>query len=199
MRTAALAALVLAATATTAAAQAPGQTPVLDDDEPTAPVARPVHEKSPELATALSIGTTGLGYLMMAKADGNGDVAMTGALLAMFGPSTGQWYAGKVGGAGIGMRAISLGIMIYGVAHMSVADCFDCSIGRDTENEAARGRDYLIAGAALWVGSTIYDFVQAYRETDHYNQRQRALVMPTVLTAPASNAATPGFAVAMRF
>jgi len=219
MRTVLVAAVLIAASTAVAHADAPGNTPQQfgDNERPSDPFPSPVMaqpvigipeapppvaDKSPELAAALSIGATTLGYALMAAGDQHKGALETGALLAFLGPSTGQWYAGKVGGAGIGARAIALGVMVYGLAHMSVAeaDCSDC--GRSSSQDDARNaKTYLIAGAALWFGSTAYDIYEAYHQTEAYNEHQHNLARmfaPTMMQSP-NNAMVPGVAFSSKF
>jgi hypothetical protein len=213
MRSVLIAALALLGTTSIAAADAPGNTPIQlpDRDEPAAGVPLqdlpppPIHQKSPELAVALSVGTTAIGYAMMfgglaGDSKSSADTVMSGGLLAFLGPSTGQWYAGKVGGLGIGARSLALGLGMIAVMRMSVDECSDCGHS-DREPDPNTTRDLLITAGALWFGSTLYDFVAAYRQTDGYNERQRARasqVVPTMLPG-ANNSMVPGMAYSMKF
>ncbi len=157
------------------------------------------HDKSPELAVGMSIGITIGGYVMMAKSS-NGGMSALGFGAAFLGPSVGQWYAGKTGGIGIGARAIGMTMMVYGLVQLlsSSQDCFDCGSSPSTVSDDRRAKVYLGTGAALWVGSTIFDFVMAYRETETYNRRQHAQLVPTLI--PTYNGTqAPGMAFSTRF
>src|SRR4051812_45862993 len=126
MRTAALALVLVASSVAAASAAPPGLTEPTDrevreerEEPPPAmelPAPPPLAEKSPQLAAALSIGATSIGYAMLLGSRGdNQNVAEAGALLAFLGPSTGQWYSGKVGALGIGARSLALGVAFYAI------------------------------------------------------------------------------------
>lgn len=137
----------------------PGMTP---------PTKRPVVEaKSPAIAMGVSIGIPVAGALTMAFAPKGGEKAL--GFLAMYvGPTTGQWYAGKGGGLGLGLRLLSIAGAVG--ALMLVVD-EECDLDEDCE--ATPNDDFaatLVVGAAgLWVGSSIYDVVLAKRAVERWN------------------------------
>lgn len=200
-------ALVVAALASSLAATRPAHaddaelppgltTPIAARPVELAPPA-PIDEKSPALAFALGFGTTLGGYVLMAHAGEHGAVATLGFAGALVGPSVGQWYAGKRAWAGTAARGLGAGLVIYGMMTSLVAgDCVDCG----THPRDDRAELYLIAGAALWVGSTIYDIVDGAFEASAVNRRQRALTFaPTLMPAPTTGAPMPGLAASLRF
>ena len=158
-----------------------------------------IHDKSPELAVGMSIGVTLAGYVAMAEGanQDNAKLSVVGFGAVFFGPSLGQWYAGKTGGLGIAARGVGLTMMVYGISQLVSASCADCARPNDVSTDQ-RAKLYLGTGAALWVGSTIYDIVVGYRETDRFNRRQHATFAPTMI--PAYNGTqAPGMTFATTF
>ncbi|HSD89905.1 MAG TPA: hypothetical protein VLB44_20380 [Kofleriaceae bacterium] len=185
MRIAVMSVLVHLAIASIAAAQpalTPPAAPVTQQ-----PVAPEVDEKSPTTAVLLSLGITTAGYITLGAADSSA-MRWVGAAGVFFGPSTGQWYAGQLGGIGMGARAIGIVSAGYGFAKMldSETDCIDSDPGCADERARAKssgnvGAIFFFAGASLWVGSTIADVVFAKQAADHYNARHAMNLSPVVL------------------
>src|SRR5262245_34794657 len=110
--------LVMFALTSTAAAQAPGQTPAL---------APPVSEKDPGAAVLISIGAT-VGGIVLTSAGarkGEGSLVLLGLGTMYIGPSTGQWYAGRVGGIGLASRAVGAALLFTALTKYST-DGYDC-------------------------------------------------------------------------
>ncbi|HEY5947725.1 MAG TPA: hypothetical protein VIV40_19630 [Kofleriaceae bacterium] len=186
-----LAALLLASSA--AFAQ-PGQTapqPELD-------------QKSPSIAVGLSLGVTAAGVVTLIASD-NDSLSWLGLGALYFGPSTGQWYAGELGGLGLGARALGGVAAIYGFSQLlqSENDCEpgidgDCSAENARADRAGtRGMLFLLGGTGLWVGSSIADVIFAKRAADRFNQRHALTIAPTALAAPGGR--VPGLVVSARF
>lgn len=136
----------------------------------TLPTKTPVlEEKSASIAMGLSIGIPVAGALTMAFAPKDGEKAL-GFFAMYIGPTTGQWYANKGGGLGLGLRLLSIAGAVG--ALMLVID-EECDVDTDCE---ATSNDYvagtIVVGAAgLWVGSSIYDVVLARRAVAQWNQK----------------------------
>jgi hypothetical protein len=154
-------------------------------------------DKSESTAVMLSLGVTTGGVVSLIA----GGPPLIGVGALYFGPSTGQWYAGELGGLGLGLRAAGAASMLYGL-HLvlqSESDCEpeldgDCSAEATRANRVgATGAVLMWSGAGLWVGSTIYDVVLARRAASRWNERHRVTVAPL-----AANGAT-GLVVGARF
>jgi hypothetical protein len=196
MRLAVAAALLL--TTGVASAQSfspPGLTPPTVELSPApAPTAE---RKDPSTAVLLSLGITAASYVALIASDGNEKLALVGFVGTYLGPSTGQWYAGQVGGLGLGLRAVGVLSMVYGFSEVLNSECDyeydDCS---DSDGDA--GGVLMLAGAGLWVGSSIYDIVLAKRAVDSWNVRHNVTLSPTFATDASGNR-SPGLAFTGRF
>jgi hypothetical protein len=158
----------------------------------TPPTKRPVVEaKSPAVAMGVSIGIPVAGALTLAFAPKDGEKAL-GVLAMYVGPATGQWYAGKGGGLGLGLRLLSIAGAVG--ALMLVVD-EECDL--DTDREATTN-DYIagtiaVGAAGLWVGSSVYDVVLAKRAVDHWNHNL------TLMPGLVGNQRAPGVFLGGRF
>ena len=107
--------------------------------------------------------------------------ATVGAII--LGPASGHWYAGEGGGWGIGLRFLGTAAAVGGFFAASNNDCETQSC-TDDSNHAA----YIaLGGAALVVGSAIYDVATAGRAARRYNASHIA-----VAPAPVSTGGPPG-------
>lgn len=186
-----LAALLLAShIASAQPALTPPITPV-----PAAPTAT-ADSKDPSIAVLLSLGITSAGYVTLFAAH-NENLQLAGFAATYLGPSTGQWYAGQVGGLGLGLRALGYVSGVYGVAQLLDSECDeeDCS---SSDAAGDRGTVFLLAGAGLYVGSSIYDIVLARRAADSWNARHSVNLMPS-MTSDASGNKSPGLVLTGRF
>jgi hypothetical protein len=128
---------------------------------------------------------------------------MLGLSALYFGPRTGQWYAGKAGGLGLGLRAIGGVSMVYGLI-LALNSEYDCDFEEDctaTSQRAERRGDtgaiLMLTGAGLWVGSSIYDIVLAKRAAESWNARHNMSLTPGLVGT--SGKKTPGLFVTARF
>ena len=190
--------LALASIAVAQPALTPSVAPVTQQ-----PVAPEVDEKSPTTAVLLSLGVTTAGYITLGAADSSA-MKWVGVAGIFFGPSTGQWYAGELGGLGMGARALGIVSAGYGFAKMldSETDCFPEDPGCADERARAKasgrvGGLFFFAGASLWVGSTIADVIFAKRAADHYNARHALNLSPIVLGDSGHH--MPGLVLTGRF
>lgn len=174
--------------------------PSLTAPTPLAPAPAPTptaSAKDPSIAIALSIGFTAAGYVTMLSTD-NDKLATAGFALTYLGPSTGQWYSGQVGTLGLGLRAAGFVSMVYGFGQLLQSECDDIDGNCHTSNSDAIGTTFMLAGAGLWVGSSIYDVVLAKRAADDWNHRHGLNLAP-MMTADASGNKTPGLVLTGRF
>jgi hypothetical protein len=208
-----------------AAAQAPGLTPPADPEQPAYPPPPPQYVypqaypapseatvapvKSESTATLLAIGATTGGFLAigMASGDHDGGSPTLGALgvgLLLIGPSAGHIYAGENGHAiraSLLRSAGVLAMLVGAVTLTSVAasDCeFECSSSQ--RGDRRRGAWLLGIGAAVYVGTTIYDLVDAGSAARRENTRHaRAMMFAPSVVGTRSGGAAPAVSLAGRF
>lgn len=169
-----------------------------------APPQQPVDQRSPSIAVLLSVGVPIAGVVTLVASDD--DSMKTVGLVTMYlGPSTGQWYAGKFGGLGLGLRALAAVSMYYGFVKVldGEEDCdFDydgaCAAERDRARTSGQIGDALVlTGAVLWVGSSIYDVALAKRAADSWNAQHHVTLTPGLVGTTGTK--TPGLFVSARF
>lgn len=191
-----VAAVVVLALSSTAAAQAPGQT---------AAVTPSVSEKDPGAAVLISIGATVGGFVLVGASKGEGGLFGLGLGVMYVGPSTGQWYAGRVGGIGLATRALGAGLLYTALTKYSTEgnDCLGYTDQQCADAEAQWRHDEKVAeilgwtGIGLWVGSTLFDFVMAHQAANAWNREHQLAVTPTVI--PAAGGPTPGLTLQLTF
>jgi hypothetical protein len=184
-------AAVLAVSATTAHAQAPGMTPP-STYTPAPAAATPVPStpfmgpplpydaKDPDSAILWSLGGTaaGLGLMYYGAAEDNGTAALIGSATFFFGPSFGQWYAGRMLTPGLGLRAGGVGLGYVGLAVL-LEDTLDDSSSHDS---GGVGAGLMLGGAALFVVGGIWDITTAGESARNWNERHTLSVMPTAIS-----------------
>jgi len=197
MRIVLLAAIVVTVLsgAVTAHAQ-PSMTPLQPLEQPQ-PAPRLPAAKDETAATALALGATALGYILVFTGirDENPTAGWSGILLTVIGPSAGHVYAGENAHAGelSLIRAGGLMTMVLGFASTDSGKCVEggCS-------SSSSGSPVLIAlGAGVFLGATIYDLYDAHRAAARTNAREW-LVTPTMMQATGGGVA-PALALAGRF
>jgi len=178
MRSAITAALLVAAMAGTAAAQ-PGVT------SPTAAPVPPTQPNGDELSETtalwLSLGGTAAAWTVLLvgvelKHQGYGSAGAMeaiGGLGTLLAPSLGHWYAGALGGRGLGLRAAGAGAAYLGL--VLVAACEDeCSTG-------PAAAVLLLVGAGLYLGGTIDSIATAPGAARRQNHRfQNVAIVPMI-------------------
>jgi len=179
---------------TPATPPSPARTPY-DFREPTPP-----EYKDPNRATWLSLGASavGIGGMYLGyKMQDNGDtpIMMVGALVAVFGPSSGDWW---VNGSprftpGFGIRLAGVAIAGLGFARAIDQSCNDSVCDAPLENEQSNA--LIGIGAATVVAGMIYDIATAGRTAEHHNARFR--VSPQVVTTAGGTA--PGLGISGHF
>jgi hypothetical protein len=172
----------------------PSLTPITTPAPTLAPTA---DAKDPTTAVLLSIGITTAGYVTMI-ASSNENLQLAGFAATYLGPSTGQWYAGRVGALGLGLRAAGFVSMVYGFGQLLQSECDEIDGPCNTSNSDAIGTAFMLTGAGLWVGSSIYDVVLAKRAADDWNTRHNVNLAP-MMTADTSGNKTPGLVLTGRF
>ncbi len=117
------------------------------------------------LGTALPVG---VGLAAATGNEGPNASPAPGLLVfsgAIFGPSLGHFYAGRPGRAlgGIGLRVLGGAGMVAGFA-----------MSWDRASDSAGGGDVLFgAGAALWIGSAVWDIASAPHSARVQNEKAR--------------------------
>lgn len=188
--------LVALALLESAALAQPALTPATT---PASPAATPGDEKSPSVAVLLSVGVTAGGAVTLMASDSR-TASLIGLGALFIGPSTGQWYAGELGGLGLGARAVGAVALVFGLSQMLQSEC-DPEDGQDCSGAKAAGTTgalLFFGGAGLWVGSSIADVIFAKRAADRWNQRHALTLTPTAFTSSGGQRA-PGLVLSARF
>jgi hypothetical protein len=161
------------------------------DEPPMAPLEQPssdVGPKNPDTALMLSLGGTAASAgLVLAGISGhdNGGLITAGLVSSLVTPSLGEWYAGKPLTAGMGIRAASAVVTIYGVAES--LKCLDFE-GSDTSCHESDAAGYLLAGGLIgYAAGTIYDIATAPSAARAYNREHAIRVQPSVIRTPAGS------------
>jgi hypothetical protein len=167
---------------------------------PAGPTTDTRESKDPATAVALSLGTTLGGVALVASGSDAGVMLGLGAMY--IGPSTGQWYSGKIGTIGLVVRAVSVAAVLQGIQLLEAEIGYDC-LGQEDDPECAAGMEsahrradygpiFIYAGLGAWAASTIVDIVLAHRAAKQWNERN-VTVTPTLVNGGA------GLAFDMRF
>jgi hypothetical protein len=164
MRLAVIAAALAAARV--AAADPPGLTPLV---EPAQPAAHTADARDPAIGTALALAGTALPIVIVAGyAHNNGDPAnalLAFTISAVVAPSAGHWYAGELGGIGMGIRAAGAVLFVSAVA--------SADGGNNAETQGWLSLGILATGA-------IYDIYTSGDAVRDWN-KAHARVQPTVV------------------
>jgi hypothetical protein len=189
-----VAALIL--TASPVLAQ-PGASPVLAPmagapmaGEPMA--GEPMEAKSEQAAFGLSLlGTVAPFVVTVAAASTDQpELALAGAIGMLVGPSLGHWYAGRYATGGLLMRGAGVALVLGGL--VQALDDLGC----DGSCGGSDGETLAIAGAAVFVGGTLYDLATAGRAAREWNERHLDMG-PTVVSS--ASGPVPGLGVAGSF
>jgi hypothetical protein len=100
---------------------------------------------------------------------------------AMFTPSIGHWYAGKVATRGLGLRAAGGATALLGLG----ASLSECPIIGESDCTPALGLALMVLGGAVFVGGMVDDLVTAPRRVRRYNQERGFGVAPIVTPGSA--------------
>lgn len=141
--------------------------------------------KSPDTALELSLGGTLASGAMFAVgvSSNNGGLAMAGLATSLVTPSLGEWYAGKPLTAGMGIRLLSAGVEIAGLAE--AFKCIDAEGNCSNDNGAAG--ILIFGGLAGYAVGTIYDIADAPRTAREYNRAHSWQITPTVMRTPSGD------------
>lgn len=162
------AALIL--TASPALAQ-PGASPAL-----TQPAGEPMagelmageltEEKSEQAALGLSLLGTIAPFMVTVAAVSSDqpELALAGAVGMLIGPSLGHWYAGQYVTGGLLIRGAGAALVLGGL--VQALDDFGCEGSCGSE-----GATLALAGAAVFIGGTLYDLATAGRAAREWNEK----------------------------
>ena len=181
----------------------PALTPPIEVTEPSLDfrIHRPAapEYKNPNTAMMLSIGASvvGLGgvYLGSTMHGGDTPMMMLGGLVAVIGPSMGDWYVTGTPRLtpGFGIRIAGATIMGLGLARAIDTACMDNVCEAPLEN---RQSNFLIGiGAATIAAGMIYDFATVGRTAERHNASLH--LSPQIVST--SHGTAPGFGVAGSF
>lgn len=178
---------VLAAAAP-AFAQAPGEVAPIAPAPATAP-------KDPSTALALSLGFTagGTAMLLLGSSAHSQTTEAIGFGMMYLGPATGHWYAGEVGGLGLGLR----GLAVVGAGTAVIVALGDDGCDTACPDHGGLITGLLLASAGAWIGSTIYDIATAPRAARSWNRDHGVAFGPTAMVSAGRT--VPGVAVGLRF
>lgn len=142
------------------------------DTTPAAPAAT---LPNPSSATWMAVGFTVVPVAidLLVNSSGNGGGLATLGLVV--GPASGFWYGGVGGKAwkGLFIRTGGLLVAVIGAAGCVYSAALDSSGCTSGENA------FMIAGAAIVVGSAIYDIATVGNKVrEHNTQRVRAMIVP---------------------
>lgn len=152
-------------------------------------------EAAPEIkdrgtAFTLSAGGTAvsIGLVLAGASTRHATLSTTGILSSLVTPAAGELYAGKVFTAGMGIRLISTGVGLLGVAELAscsfpLVEAGGCSGG------GGSGAALLVLGALGYTSGIIYDIATAGSAVDDYNQRLHLRVTPAVIPTASSGPA----------
>ncbi len=142
-------------------------------------------KKSPAFAVALTITTALAGYAILASDPKNDNLALVGLAAMYVGPSTGQWYAGRIGAPGLVTRLGAGWMFVHGLGirddHelndcLGVDDASECDAILDhADREMERGEKWMQVGAALWLVSSLVDVALSHRAAVKHNERSVAI------------------------
>jgi len=156
--------------------------------------------KDPTTATMLAIGggAVGIGGIYLGykmREGGDTPVMMLGGLVAVLGPSMGDWWASSSARItpGLGIRIAGAAIIGLGFARSVDSACVDNVCEAPLQNPHS---DALLGiGAVTVLGGMIYDIATAGRTAERHNSSLR--MSPQVVQS--TSGAAPGFGVSGRF
>ncbi len=173
---------VLALLSAEARGQSPGEAP------PT--------RRSRAIALLLSLGATAAGAAVttVAYATGSEELSVVGFGGLLVGPSVGRWYAGNKTGIGLAARGVAGAVMLVAMVASDEEGCDD-DHGEDCPDRPADGgwKPVFYSGAALWVGSSLYDIVRAPLDAGEFNRAHELAVVPTAVPGGAGLALSGSF------
>jgi hypothetical protein len=108
------------------------------------------------------------------------------------GPATGQWYVGKGGGLGLGLRLLSVAGAVGALMLVVNEECEIDDPCPTTTSDIIAGT-IAVGAAGLWVGSFVYDVVLAKRAVDRWNHNL------TLMPGPVGSQHAPGMFLGGRF
>jgi hypothetical protein len=133
------------------------------------------NERNPDVAVALSFGTTFAGASLLATGAKlhSTPVGVVGAVMLFAGPTVGHTYGGETWNSALGVRIVTLGTGFAG-AYL-LATCID-GCGGTGENQAL-GAALLISSGVAYVSATVYEIASAADVARKHNAH--LMVTPT--------------------
>jgi hypothetical protein len=178
-----LAAVVVLAVVTPAVAAAD---PVGEPPAPTRTTRKDPRKAIGYAALGIAGGLVLLGGGAAAEADEPAVLGLAAVGIASIAPSAGHIYAGAWG--------IAAATSLTRVAGLTLLSAGAAQFANHDDGEG--GGSYLMAGAILWVGATIVDFVDAPFAAKRANRRS-VVVAPTAMST--AHGMTPGLVLGGRF
>ncbi len=160
--------------------------------------------KSSGTAMLWAIGTTVAGIAVIGAAfdEESEGLLLLGGALTLIGPSAGHIYAGEGMHAVKGTLLRTGGLVIFTLGALaneqSYDDCYDYY---SCEEDNSDGEAAMWIGGLIVVGSTLYDFYDAGRAVNRYNDRRRKAAYqfsPTMMSTRGGGM-TPGVGVTGTF
>ena len=170
------------------------------------PLQEPAKTRSESTATALAVGGSLLGPVLVATAIMEGDSAdnplhaafwpmfVAGGASVVLGPSIGNWYAGKVGSTGLNLRLGGAVVAAAGTAMM--LDGFRVLDHRGNGAEFTAGAVVGVAGLGVIAAGTVLDVLGASDAAAVFNREHHGMhVALAPLVLRAGNAHETGLAM----
>jgi hypothetical protein len=112
-------------------------------------------------------------------------------LTSTISPSFGEWYSGQFLTWGMGIRAVSTGVMFGAIANACFDEC-------DGQNQTGVETAFVLGALGYGVGM-IYDIATAPRIARKYNDNHRARVIVAPTAYPTATGPAPGMMVSGSF
>lgn len=189
-----LVAVVLAATSVAHAE------PLQLDDAPADP---DTAQRLSTIGSAIPLASIGIGTLVWLEGSNNAirdlgmGIAIGGAVAGIVTPSLGELYSHHWLNGTMALRAGGLFVEFVGLVFASNSDVGDCADTTGPCHLHASTIGLLGGGAALYLGATVLDIVEAPSAARAWNRRHAVQVVPTALRTPTSTA--PGLVLSARF
>jgi hypothetical protein len=160
--------------------------------------------KSSGTALLWAVGTTVAGIAAIGAAfdEESEGLLLLGAGLTLIGPSAGHIYAGEGSHALKASLFRAGGVLIFTLGAIEADSYDECYDYYSCEEDSSEGEAAMWIGGLIVVGSTLYDFYDAGRAVNRYNDRKRRAAgyqfAPTMMSR-AGGGMTPGVGVTGSF
>jgi hypothetical protein len=183
-----------------ASAQPPGITPPIEPVVELQPITEAPPIKNPGTATALALGGTLVGWVMILSArEGNEGLALAGLAVATIGPSAGHFYAGETGHA-LGtslLRTAAVGAFFAGL--VSLFEESECDFEDVCKDDSGKAAALLWGGLISFSVLTAYDLMDAGAAARRTNNRHQRTLMFTPTLLPTHAGPVPAVSLTGRF